>query len=159
MITGPFTQGDPIGLAGGVNQYGYVGGDPVNHSDPFGLTPALVCGIPVLLPACWATASLIGGALATTGVAVGLWLSGRHRQAVDRVETDLSIAGEHIDAAAGGPDNGDEDPNWVKDKLDDAQKHLNNARKHVEKAVGRTRRELERRIDEAQRQVDRLRKP
>ncbi|MBX3175272.1 MAG: hypothetical protein KF709_12725 [Gemmatimonadaceae bacterium] len=26
-----------MGLAGGVNQYGYVGGDPVNFSDPFGL--------------------------------------------------------------------------------------------------------------------------
>jgi hypothetical protein len=34
---GPFTKRDPIGLAGGVNQYGYVGGDPINSSDPFGL--------------------------------------------------------------------------------------------------------------------------
>ena len=34
---GPSTQRDPIGLAGGINQYGYVGGDPVNYSDPFGL--------------------------------------------------------------------------------------------------------------------------
>jgi hypothetical protein len=24
-------------LAGGINQYGYAGGDPVNYSDPFGL--------------------------------------------------------------------------------------------------------------------------
>ena len=37
--SGRFTQRDPIGLAGGVNQYGYVGGDPVNFSDPFGLCP------------------------------------------------------------------------------------------------------------------------
>ena len=35
--TGQFTQQDPIGLAGGVNLYGYAGGDPVNFSDPFGL--------------------------------------------------------------------------------------------------------------------------
>jgi len=34
---GPSTQRDPIGLAGGFNQYGYAGGDPVNYSDPFGL--------------------------------------------------------------------------------------------------------------------------
>ena len=35
--TGRFTQEDPIGLAGGINLYGYAGGDPVNNSDPFGL--------------------------------------------------------------------------------------------------------------------------
>ena len=32
-----FTQEDPIGLAGGLNLYGFAGGDPVNFSDPFGL--------------------------------------------------------------------------------------------------------------------------
>jgi RHS repeat-associated protein len=37
--TGRFTQEDPIGLAGGLNLYGYAGGDPVNYSDPFGLFP------------------------------------------------------------------------------------------------------------------------
>ncbi|MBK8245985.1 MAG: hypothetical protein IPK85_01065 [Gemmatimonadetes bacterium] len=38
--SGRFTQEDPIGLAGGLNLYGYAGGDPVNFSDPFGLCPA-----------------------------------------------------------------------------------------------------------------------
>ena len=37
--TGHFTQEDPIGLAGGMNLYGFAGGDPVNFSDPFGLCP------------------------------------------------------------------------------------------------------------------------
>lgn len=36
-VTGRFTQEDPIGLAGGLNAYGFANGDPVNYSDPFGL--------------------------------------------------------------------------------------------------------------------------
>ncbi|NIM50979.1 MAG: hypothetical protein GTN78_24585, partial [Gemmatimonadales bacterium] len=35
--TGQFTQEDPIGLAGGMNLYGFADGDPINFSDPFGL--------------------------------------------------------------------------------------------------------------------------
>jgi hypothetical protein len=34
------TQEDPIGLAGGLNLYGFAGGDPVTFSDPFGLCPS-----------------------------------------------------------------------------------------------------------------------
>ena len=36
-LTGQFTQEDPIGLAGGINLYGFANGDAVNYSDPFGL--------------------------------------------------------------------------------------------------------------------------
>jgi RHS repeat-associated protein len=39
--TGRFTQEDPIGLAGGMNVYGFAGGDPVNFADPFGLCPPI----------------------------------------------------------------------------------------------------------------------
>jgi RHS repeat-associated protein len=35
--TGQFTQQDPIGLAGGLNAYGFAAGDPVSYSDPYGL--------------------------------------------------------------------------------------------------------------------------
>jgi RHS repeat-associated protein len=35
--SGQFTQPDPIGLAGGLNSYGFAAGDPVSYSDPYGL--------------------------------------------------------------------------------------------------------------------------
>jgi uncharacterized protein RhaS with RHS repeats len=37
--TGRFTQPNPIGLAGGLNSYGFAAGDPVTYSDPYGLSP------------------------------------------------------------------------------------------------------------------------
>jgi uncharacterized protein RhaS with RHS repeats len=36
---GLLTQEDPIGIAGGLNLYGFANGDPINFSDPFGLCP------------------------------------------------------------------------------------------------------------------------
>lgn len=44
--SGRFTQEDPIGLGGGLNLYGFAGGDPVNFSDPYGLSPDTVKVMP-----------------------------------------------------------------------------------------------------------------
>ncbi|HEY2854064.1 MAG TPA: RHS repeat-associated core domain-containing protein, partial [Gemmatimonadaceae bacterium] len=64
-MSGRFSQEDPIGLGGGLNTYGFAGGDPVNYQDPLGLCPP-----------CPETAGA-GGAAGAAGLLTGLttWAS------------------------------------------------------------------------------------
>lgn len=61
--TGSYTQPDPIGLNGGLNTYSYVGGNPVNLTDPTGqfaqiLIPGAVIGTGVAAILCASNPSL-----------------------------------------------------------------------------------------------------
>lgn len=96
---GRWLSPDPIGIAGGLNLYGYVGNDPVNKLDPLGLCPfnagqaagwflagvgtgilatVVVIGAIALLPATLAaiaTGALIIGAVISIGVQINTFVS------------------------------------------------------------------------------------
>ena len=66
-ISSRFTQEDPIGLAGGVNSYGFAEGDPVNYRDPYGLTAEDGCDPPgTCLLRRTVQGAAVGAALGTT---------------------------------------------------------------------------------------------
>jgi RHS repeat-associated protein len=64
--TGRYGEPDPIGLAGGLNVYGYVGSDPVNRIDRDGREAALP------LPGIGTLAGEIAGAAGALGSNIGL---------------------------------------------------------------------------------------
>lgn len=89
-MTGRFTQEDPIGLAGGMNAYGFASGDPVNFSDPFGL-----CAWHEM--SCWNDKLL---ALGSSGSAIGRFAGAAASLALEL--TGAVSVDENARGAAGG---------------------------------------------------------
>ncbi|KAF4529274.1 hypothetical protein B566_EDAN017776 [Ephemera danica] len=69
--TGRYVQRDPIGYFGGMNVYGYVGGSPLRHSDPYGLNPGTAVGAGIgtfIMPGL----GTVVGAVLGTAIAIGI---------------------------------------------------------------------------------------
>jgi hypothetical protein len=94
---GRFTQEDPIGLAGGLNLYGYAGGDPINNHDPFGLECEGVGEYQSSSGTCLSASGAMGmalfGSVGTARAAAGR-LAGalRHAQVIRRVARESAFS-------------------------------------------------------------------
>jgi hypothetical protein len=91
-----FTQEDPIGLAGGLNLYGFANGDPVNFRDPFGLSSDSARG-----PEVAKTTVLTGGGSTPSSITVSAEYAPLTQGQADDVTNEVARR-QRINDAAGG---------------------------------------------------------
>ncbi len=151
--TGRFTQEDPLGLAGGLNAYGFANGDPVNFSDPFGLCAEDACiieigagvyvaGVGVIASVAALThgkelgAAIDAGADAAKAAFGSIVVFVKNKQAEKRANGEIAVINQHLDWLAGGgkgstpgPDDRDK---WKKD----IARHLKELRKRIDQITG-----------------------
>jgi RHS repeat-associated protein len=149
--SGQFTQMDPIGIAGGLNVYGFANGDPINFSDPFGLCPS--CGEEAL--EYWAQMSanstgLVRAGATAAGLFAALWTPDTWKQTtVTLVAGGAASAGVRALASRGAASQ--PSPGMLRQFERQAAEH---GRGSVERSV----RTFERRLDEHVRKADEIRR-
>jgi hypothetical protein len=113
---------------------------------------AAICIAPVVAGVALAASDL--GRQAVRGIIA--FAAGDQSRGVVRVNNSLEGAADHINRISqrGPGDPGDEDPNFIRDMLNHAQKHLNNAQKYIGRVRGKTRERLQEQIDDLQSWVD-----
>jgi RHS repeat-associated protein len=108
--SGRFTQEDPIGLAGGLNLYGFANSNPLNYSDPFGLCVGplgSICARIAVFLLGRAAPFIASAAAAMTGLSGGQTQASNARAGatIDRLTATFEgnmdkLDGLHLDAAA-----------------------------------------------------------